>query len=177
MGGTEWRLGKADIVSDVGGRQGGRQSLEGIFGSVCAFERSVDAPKRKLTILDLCLDVLPREFSTPMFWSQAELEELKGTSIYGSAFPPSLELLLTSYRTHWQSTTSTGKIGIEEATKEYTDRLLPLIQAHPELFPPAKFDSCFSLEWFHIQGSRILSRSFHIEGPKGASFITFLCGL
>lgn len=59
------------------------------------------------------------------------------------------------------------KIGIAEATAEYTNRLLPIIQAHPDVFPSAKFESCFSLEWFHVQGSRILSRSFGVEGVKG----------
>ena len=63
----------------------------------------------------------------------------------------------------------TDKIGQVEATAEYTNRLLPILQAHPEVFPSAKFESCFSLEWFHIQGSRILSRSFGVEGVKGTS--------
>ncbi|KAL7411012.1 hypothetical protein BDY24DRAFT_417352 [Mrakia frigida] len=87
------------------------------------------------------LDILPTNFDTPMFWSEVELSELKGTSIF-------------------------DKIGLAEATNEYTTRLLPIIQAHPEVFPPAMFDSCFSLEWFHTQGSRILSRSFGVEGVK-----------
>lgn len=86
---------------------------------------------------------MPSEFFTPMFWANNELEELRGTSIF-------------------------DKIGVEEAENEYTNRLLPIIKAHEDLFPPSKFEDCFSMKWFHIQGSRILSRSFHIEGPKGS---------
>jgi hypothetical protein len=29
------------------------------------------------------IDILPTEFSTPMFWSNEELEELKGTGVVG----------------------------------------------------------------------------------------------
>jgi len=29
-------------------------------------------------------DILPTTFDTPMFWSEVELSELKGTSIFGS---------------------------------------------------------------------------------------------
>lgn len=61
------------------------------------------------------------------------------------------------------------KIGVTDAEKEYNERLLPVIQAHPELFPADRFERCFSLERFHIQGSRILSRSFHVESGEGAS--------
>lgn len=60
------------------------------------------------------------------------------------------------------------KIGVTDAEKEYNEHLLPVIQAHPELFPADRFDQCFSLECFHIQGSRILSRSFHVESGEGA---------
>lgn len=54
-----------------------------------------------------------------------------------------------------------------EAEKEYNERLLPVIQAHPELFPADRFDQFYSIERFHIQGSRILSRSFHVESGDG----------
>lgn len=37
---------------------------------------------------------------------------------------------------------------------------MPVISAHPDLFPQS--NGCFSLEAFHVQGSRILSRSFTI---------------
>lgn len=30
-----------------------------------------------------CLAILPSKFDTPMFWDEAELEELKGTSVVG----------------------------------------------------------------------------------------------
>lgn len=31
------------------------------------------------------LDVLPREFSTPMFWSEGDLKQLEGTDIIGKS--------------------------------------------------------------------------------------------
>lgn len=39
-------------------------------------------------------------------------------------------------------------------------------QNHPELFPPSS--PCFTLDAFHLQGSRILSRSFTISAARAA---------
>jgi SET domain-containing protein 6 len=39
-------------------------------------------------------------------------------------------------------------------------------QRHPDLFPPSS--PCFTLDAFHLQGSRILSRSFTISAARAA---------
>ncbi|CAO3649021.1 unnamed protein product [Cunninghamella echinulata] len=54
-------------------------------------------------------DILPRTFSTPMFWPDVEL--LKGTGVI-------------------------GKIGKEEADQIYDNQFIPIIKAHPTLFDP-----------------------------------------
>lgn len=40
-------------------------------------------------------------------------------------------------------------------------------QSWPDLFPHEKLAQHFSLERYHLNGSRILSRSFHVETWKG----------
>ncbi|KAG9124878.1 hypothetical protein FRC07_009894, partial [Ceratobasidium sp. 392] len=97
-----------------------------------------EAAKREESIWDGYLDTMPVTFDTPMFWSNTDLEELRGTSI-------------------------AEKIGHEEAEKEYTERLLPLVKSRPDLFNPDHIDKYYTLSQFHIMGSRILSRSFHVE--------------
>ncbi|WWC66985.1 uncharacterized protein I206_100892 [Kwoniella pini CBS 10737] len=85
------------------------------------------------------LSNMPSEFDTPMMWNEEERKELVGTDIE-------------------------DRIGREDAEKEYSEYLLPIIQAHPNLFPPDSTDH--SLESFHIQGSRILSRSFTVPSSR-----------
>ncbi|KZW00228.1 SET domain-containing protein, partial [Exidia glandulosa HHB12029] len=90
---------------------------------------------------------MPTTFSTLMFWSDEELAELKGSGI-------------------------TEKIGKEDADREYNDRVLPAIQAcvhvlalnvaRPDLFLPSQAEH-YTLQKFHIAGSRILSRSFTVH--------------
>lgn len=84
------------------------------------------------------LQILPKEFTTPMFWSADELSQLKGTSIQ-------------------------DKIGREEAEKTYHETLLPIIQAHPELFPAAQCD----VHAFHRMGSLIMAYSFNVDNEGG----------
>ncbi|CAO1630170.1 unnamed protein product [Sympodiomycopsis kandeliae] len=97
------------------------------------------------------LDIMPKDFSNmPMFWSEADLKELKGTNVV-------------------------ARIGREEADKEYYDRASMFIESHKRIFfgPSADnlkgkqltdlIDEHYSLENFHVQGSRILSRSFHVK--------------
>ncbi|KZS98467.1 SET domain-containing protein [Sistotremastrum niveocremeum HHB9708] len=81
---------------------------------------------------------LPDSFETPMFWSEEELLELRGTSV--------LE-----------------KIGKKEAEENYWNQLLPAVKSRPDLFDPAKISSYYSLERYHIMGSLILSRGFEVE--------------
>ncbi|KAG9096289.1 hypothetical protein FS749_008784 [Ceratobasidium sp. UAMH 11750] len=97
-----------------------------------------EAAKREESIWDGYLDTMPVRFDTPMFWPEADLQELRGTTI-------------------------AEKIGHEEADKEYTDRLLPLVQSRPDIFNPEHINTYYALSQFHIMGSRILSRSFHVE--------------
>ncbi|KAF9257983.1 SET domain-containing protein [Marasmius fiardii PR-910] len=84
------------------------------------------------------LGTLPREFDTPMFWSAGELEELKGTSI-------------------------TDKLGKEDAERDYNEKVLPAVRSHPDVFTPELISVHYTLEQYHIMGSRILSRSFDVE--------------
>ncbi|WVW81632.1 hypothetical protein I302_103627 [Kwoniella bestiolae CBS 10118] len=85
------------------------------------------------------LSNMPREFDTPMMWDEDERKDLKGTDIE-------------------------DRIGKEEAEKEYTEYLLPVIKAHPELFPSSS--PHHTLSSFHLQGSRILSRSFTVPSSR-----------
>ncbi|TFK53554.1 SET domain-containing protein [Heliocybe sulcata] len=84
------------------------------------------------------LATLPTDFNTPMFWSEEDIQELKGTAVV-------------------------DKIGKEDAEKDYHGRLIPCLNARPDLFLPELLSTCYSLEQYHTHGSRILSRSFHVE--------------
>ncbi|KAJ3519890.1 hypothetical protein NMY22_g12996 [Coprinellus aureogranulatus] len=77
-----------------------------------------------------------------MFWDAPDLAELKGTSIV-------------------------EKLGKEDAENEYRTKLIPAVESRADLFPPADHATYYSLETFHIMGSRILSRSFSVEKWQG----------
>ena len=77
------------------------------------------------------IDVLPKEFDTPMFWTDEELKELKGTEVV-------------------------SRIGKVKSEEQYNQIILPLLAAHPELFDITK---C-GLGAFHIMGSLVLAYSF-----------------
>lgn len=77
------------------------------------------------------------------------------------------------------------KVGRDEAERDYHGKLVPAItvrcppsriahalltqapQGRPDLFPADKLSQYFSLERYHLMGSRILSRSFTVEQWKG----------
>ncbi|KAH6914399.1 hypothetical protein BKA70DRAFT_1261294 [Coprinopsis sp. MPI-PUGE-AT-0042] len=80
--------------------------------------------------------ILPDQFSTPMFWSENELTELTGTSII-------------------------EKLGKEDAERDWETKVKPLVKDMPQLF--LQGEQFYSLEMYHIMGSRILSRSFTVE--------------
>ncbi|CCA68310.1 related to SET7-Regulatory protein [Serendipita indica DSM 11827] len=84
------------------------------------------------------LQDLPTKFDTLMFWTDEELEQL-------------------------QASTVRDKIGKAATEKDFHERVLPLLQRRTDVFEPALRDTFFTLERFHINGSRILSRSFHVE--------------
>lgn len=82
-------------------------------------------------------DVMPHEFTTPIFWSEEDLRELQGSLI--------LE-----------------KIGKAEAEESFA-ALFALVQARKDVFAnPERYTT----ELFHQMGSLILSRSFTVEPPE-----------
>ncbi|KAJ7680818.1 SET domain-containing protein [Mycena polygramma] len=84
------------------------------------------------------LESLPTTFDTPMFWSDLDLEELRGTSVV-------------------------EKLGRSDAERDFREKLLPMVQSRPDLFPPETIPIYYTLEIYHVMGSRILSRSFDVE--------------
>ncbi|OSD07030.1 SET domain-containing protein [Trametes coccinea BRFM310] len=88
------------------------------------------------------LAALPSRFDTPMFWGEEDLKELQGTAVV-------------------------DKIGRDEAERDYHQKITPALKSRPDLFPGDKLSEFFSLERYHLMGSRILSRSFHVEPWKG----------
>ncbi|EJF65011.1 SET domain-containing protein [Dichomitus squalens LYAD-421 SS1] len=88
------------------------------------------------------LAALPEKFDTPMFWPEDDLKELQGTAVV-------------------------DKIGRADAERDYHEKLIPAVKSRPDLFPEDKLERYFSLERYHVNGSRILSRSFHVERWKG----------
>ncbi|KAI0823428.1 SET domain-containing protein [Trametes gibbosa] len=88
------------------------------------------------------LATLPNAFDTPMFWGEDDMKELQGTAVV-------------------------DKVGRDEAERDYHGKLVPAFESRPDLFPSDKLTQYFSLERYHLMGSRILSRSFHVERWKG----------
>ncbi|KAJ6508083.1 SET domain-containing protein [Mycena vulgaris] len=84
------------------------------------------------------LDSLPTAFDTPMFWSERELEELEGTAVV-------------------------DKLGKADAERDFKEKLLPLVESRTDLFPPETLPIYYTLDLYHVMGSRILSRSFDVE--------------
>ncbi|WFD34007.1 Ribosomal lysine N-methyltransferase 4 [Malassezia cuniculi] len=91
--------------------------------------------------------IMPTAFSTPMFWSEEELDALKGTDV-------------------------TEKIGRDEAEADYNSIVLPYIKQYPQVFVAmapcdagvdAEIERYYSVELYHRMGSSILSRSFHVK--------------
>ncbi|KDQ21492.1 hypothetical protein BOTBODRAFT_99899 [Botryobasidium botryosum FD-172 SS1] len=87
-------------------------------------------------------EIMPNTFHSLMFWTPDELSELTGSTVL-------------------------DKIGKNEAEKDYHERVVPILKDRPDLFPPSHLDSHYGLNMYHIMGSRILSRSFHVEEWKG----------
>ncbi|KAK9249191.1 hypothetical protein V1506DRAFT_527290 [Lipomyces tetrasporus] len=79
-------------------------------------------------------DILPRKFTTPMFWPEADLEELCGTTVL-------------------------SQLGKSDAEATYGDIVLPIVKKHMDIF--AKVDH--SISAYHRMGSLILSYSFDVE--------------
>ncbi|KAI8637666.1 hypothetical protein BD408DRAFT_353314 [Parasitella parasitica] len=79
-------------------------------------------------------DILPRQFSTPMFWEEADLKELEGSDIL-------------------------AKIGKSEAEETFNNDVKPIIESYPHIFN----SEVHNLELFHICGSLIMAYSFNDE--------------
>ncbi|KAG0174351.1 hypothetical protein DFQ28_006666 [Apophysomyces sp. BC1034] len=80
------------------------------------------------------LDILPRTFSTPIFWNKEDLKELEGTDV-------------------------PAKIGKPEAEDMFKEEIASVIKGHPELFD----ENIHTLDLFHICGSLVMAYSFHDE--------------
>lgn len=89
--------------------------------------------------------IMPKTFSTPMFWTVEQLKYLSGTDLE-------------------------DKIGREDAETDYHECVLPYIQQYPEVFLgtsdgdlEAACQKWYSVDMYHRMGSSILSRSFHVK--------------
>ena len=58
---------------------------------------------------------------------------------------------------------SLGKIGRSDAENDYHNKVVPAVKSRPDIFLPKHLDQWYTLERYHIMGSRILSRSFQVE--------------
>ncbi|KAM0328848.1 hypothetical protein ACHAQA_005264 [Verticillium albo-atrum] len=88
-------------------------------------------------------DVLPQQFNTPIFWSDAELLELQGTAL------------------------TAEKIGKVESDAMFRSKILPIVQANPAIFYPNSGavqpteDDLLNLA--HRMGSTIMAYAFDLE--------------
>ncbi|KAL4941438.1 hypothetical protein BDV06DRAFT_180669 [Aspergillus oleicola] len=93
--------------------------------------------------------VLPQNFDTLMFWSAAELEELQGSAVV-------------------------EKIGREGAEESILTSIVPVVRAHPVLFPPVGGLGSYEgdagdqvlLNLAHTMGSLIMAYAFDVEKPE-----------
>ncbi|KAJ3719021.1 SET-domain protein [Lentinula guzmanii] len=89
-----------------------------------------------------------------MMWEDAQTLDSKWYHYLGDFCSKSEEL---------EGTPVVEKLGKEDAERDYHDKVLLALQRRPDLFPPESIPNHYSLERYHIMGSRILSRSFDIE--------------
>lgn len=87
------------------------------------------------------LDVLPETFETPMFWTDAELQALKGTAVL-------------------------GKIGKEKADAMIRKEIVAVIQEHADVFylgGSTKFSDEVLFKLAHRMASTIMAYAFDME--------------
>ncbi|KAL6879155.1 UV-endonuclease UvdE [Trichoderma novae-zelandiae] len=85
------------------------------------------------------IDVLPASFETPMFWADAELDQL-------------------------QASATRSKVGKANAEKMFHDKILPVIRANHHLFPTSQTYSDDGLvQLAHRMGSTIMSYAFDFQ--------------
>lgn len=90
-------------------------------------------------------DVLPQNFDTPLFWTDAELTELKGTCL------------------------TTEKIGKKESDEMIRSQILPVIKENPSVFYPSNTtqlgdDELLALA--HRMGSTIMAYAFDLDDDE-----------
>ncbi|KAJ6440077.1 SET domain protein [Purpureocillium lavendulum] len=88
------------------------------------------------------LDVLPETFDTPMFWTDAELDELQASAMR-------------------------SKIGRADAETMFRDKLLPAVRMNPDVFPGSQGlndDDLIALA--HRMGSTIMAYAFDLENEQ-----------
>ena len=88
-------------------------------------------------------DVLPYDFDTLMYWSDLELESLKGSTVV-------------------------DKIGKKNADATFTEKLLPIVRDDKRAFPADLSDEDL-LSMFHRMGSTIMAYAFDIESSTSTS--------
>jgi SET domain-containing protein 6 len=91
------------------------------------------------------LDILPQTFDTPIFWTDAELEELRGTCL------------------------TEEKIGRKESDEMLRSRILPVVMQHVDVFYPrgaTQLSEDELLALAHRMGSTIMAYAFDLENEK-----------
>lgn len=87
-------------------------------------------------------DVIPKTFETPMFWSDAEVEELQTSALR-------------------------SKIGRESAETMFREKVLPYIRRNPQAFPSSESLSEEQLiNMCHRMGSAIMAYAFDLNEDK-----------
>lgn len=86
-------------------------------------------------------NLLPESFDSLMFWSDEELQSLKGSAVV-------------------------DKIGKESADSTFTEQLIPLIAQHANIFQTAGRSNDELLSLCHRMGSTIMAYAFDLEKPE-----------
>lgn len=86
-------------------------------------------------------NLLPETFDSLMFWSDEELQSLKGSAVV-------------------------DKIGKESADSTFTEQLIPLIAQHANIFQTAGRSNDELLSLCHRMGSTIMAYAFDLEKPE-----------
>jgi SET domain-containing protein 6 len=89
-------------------------------------------------------DVLPTEFDTPMFWSEDELKDLKGSAM-------------------------ATKIGKASADATFEEQILPLVYQNVQAFNAQNLSNDQLLALCHRMGSTIMSYAFDLEAAGAAA--------
>ena len=89
-------------------------------------------------------DVLPTEFDTPMFWSEDELKDLKGSAM-------------------------ANKIGKASADATFEEQILPLVYQNVQAFNAQNLSNDQLLALCHRMGSTIMSYAFDLESAAAAA--------